>query len=270
MSTSEPRVTRQDRGPVTWLTLNRPEAMNALDPNLLSELDAHVRSVSDDPTVRVVVITATGRAFCAGADLKAILGEKGVLDAARMLGFERQAQATFARVAALAKPTIAALNGITMAGGLELALHCDLVIASSRARIGDGHTNYGLLPGAGGAARLPRVVGPTRAKYLAFTGELLSAEQAMAMGLVVEVVAPDELESRADELSSAIGRRSPSALRLFKQAIDDGLDQPLQSAMRLELLATAEHLHSGDVDEGLRAFAEKREPRFTITEENHD
>ncbi|UUZ59527.1 enoyl-CoA hydratase/isomerase family protein [Nocardioides sp. B-3] len=105
---------------------------------------------------------------------------------------------------------------------LELALHCDLVIASSRAGIGDGHMNYGLLPGAGGAARLPRVIGPTRAKYLAFTGELLSAEQAMTMGLVVEVVAPDELQTRAEELSLAIARRSPSALRLFKQAIDDG------------------------------------------------
>ncbi|PRZ43950.1 short chain enoyl-CoA hydratase [Antricoccus suffuscus] len=270
MSGAEPMVTRQDRGPVTWLTLNRPDAMNALDTNLLGELDVHARSVADDPAVRVVVITATGRAFCAGADLKAVLGAGDTLDPARMLGFERQAQATFARVAALPKPTIAALNGITMAGGLELALHCDLVIASSQARIGDGHTNYGLLPGAGGAARLPRVIGPTRAKYLAFTGELLAAEQAMSMGLVVEVVPPDELEPRVEKLSQAIARRSPSALRLFKQVIDDGLDQPLPSAMRLELLATAEHLHSGDVDEGLRAFAEKREPRFTTTEANHE
>ncbi|UUZ59528.1 enoyl-CoA hydratase/isomerase family protein [Nocardioides sp. B-3] len=110
-------VIRQDHGPVTRLILNRPDAMNALDPDLLGELDVHVRSVADDPTVRVVVITATGRAFCAGADLKAVLGAEGVLDAARMLGFERQARATFARVAALTKPTIAVLNGITMAGG---------------------------------------------------------------------------------------------------------------------------------------------------------
>lgn len=270
MRGAEPMVAREDRGPVAWLTLNRPESMNALNRNLLAELDAHVGSLADDPTVRVVVITATGRAFCAGADLKAILGSGATVDPKAMLDFERQAQATFARVASLAKPTIAVLNGITMAGGLELALHCDLVIASSRARIGDGHTNYGLLPGAGGAARLPRVIGPTRAKYLAFTGDLLSAEQAMSMGLVVEVVAPDELHSRAAELSSTIAKRSPSALRLFKQAIDDGLDQPLRSAMRLELLATAEHLHSGDVDEGLRAFAEKREPNFSTSEENHD
>lgn len=271
MSTvTRPYVTRDDRDGVAWLTLDRPDAMNALAPAVLSELDGHVRAIEDDPTVRVVVVTGTGRAFCAGADLKAILGPQGALDPVRLLAFERQAQTTFGRLAALPKPTIAALNGITMAGGLELALHCDLVIASSRAKIGDGHTNYGLLPGAGGAARLPRVIGPTRAKYLAFTGELLSAEQALAMGLVVEVAAPDELAGRAEQLASTIAQRSSSALRLFKQAIDDGLDQPLPSALRLELLVTAEHLLSGDVEEGLRAFAEKRTPRFVTTEENHD
>ena len=255
-------VLRQDRGPVTTLTLSRPERMNALGSDLLTELDEHVAAVARDPEVRVLVVTATGRAFCAGADLKEILGPDGHLDVPRMLLFERQAQATFARLAAVPKPVIAGLNGVTMAGGLELALHCDVVIASSNARIGDGHINYGLLPGAGGASRLPRVVGPTRAKYLAFTGELLTAEQAMEMGLVHEVVAADQLDDRAQELAATIARRSPSALRLFKQVIDDGLDQPLGSALRLELLATAEHLHSGDVEEGLRAFASKREPVF--------
>lgn len=270
MTAAQPAVLREDRGPVTWLTLNRPDAMNALDPQLLNEFDSHVRAVGDDPSVRVVVITANGRAFCAGADLKAVLGTRGDLDPARLLDFEQRAQATFARLADLPKPTIAALNGVTMAGGLELALHCDLVVASSRARIGDGHTNYGLLPGAGGAARLPRVIGPTRAKYLAFTGELISAEQALTMGLVVEVLPPEKFRSRIESLSSAIAVRSPSALRLFKQTIDDGLNQPLQSALRLELLATAAHLHTGDVEEGLRAFTEKRAPRFTTSEENDD
>lgn len=267
---AEPVVIRHDQGAVAWLTLNRPDAMNALGTGMLAELDDHIRSVAADPEVRALVITATGRAFCAGADLVEVLGESGALDTQRLLSFERQAQRTFAALADLPKPTIAAVNGITMAGGLELALHCDIVIASSRAKIGDGHTNYGLLPGAGGAARLPRVIGPTRAKYLAFTGALLTAEQALSMGLVVEVVEPEQLESRTVELSESIAKRSPSALRLFKQVIDDGLDQPLPSALRLELLATAEHLHSGDVDEGLRAFAEKREPRFATTKEKND
>lgn len=270
MSDAEPAVRREDRGSVACLALNRPDAMNALSTGMLAELDAHIRSVAADPEIRVVVVTATGRAFCAGADLIEVLGSAGALDTHRMLSFERQAQATFAALAGLGKPTIAALNGVTMAGGLELALHCDIVIASSRAKIGDGHTNYGLLPGAGGAARLPRVIGPTRAKYLAFTGALITAAQALSMGLVVEVVEPEHLESRTLELADAIAKRSPSALRLFKQVIDDGLDQPLPSALRLELLATAEHLHSGDVDEGLWAFAEKREPRFITKKENDD
>ena len=270
MSTPSPTVTREvtaavtrsDDGPVTWLTLTRPEAMNALSDQVAAELDAHLAGIETDRDVRVVVVTATGRAFCAGADLKEVLGSDGQLDPRRLLDFEARLAAVFGRVAALPKPVIAALNGITMAGGLELALHCDLVVASSEARIGDGHINYGLLPGAGGAARLPRVVGATRAKYLAFTGALLSADQAQAIGIVNEVVAPDQLAARTQELAASSARRSPSALRLFKQAIDDGLDQPLETALRLERLVTAEHLLSGDVQEGLRAFGEKREPVF--------
>lgn len=258
-------VTRVDKGPAAWLTLNRPEAMNALSDRVLADLDTHVEDIEDDPDVRVVVVTATGRAFCAGADLKEIVGPDGQVDPVRLLAFEKRAADAFARLAALPKPVIAALNGVTMAGGLEVALHCDLVVASADARLGDGHINYGLLPGAGGAARLPRVVGPTRAKYLAFTGALLAADDARAMGLVNEVVPADHLVPRTEELAATLATRSPSALRLFKQAIDDGLDQPLASALRLERLATAEHLHSGDVEEGLRAFAEKRAPRFEPT-----
>jgi enoyl-CoA hydratase/carnithine racemase len=258
-------VTRIDKGPVAWLSLNRAEAMNALSERVLDALAAHLADIEDERDVRVVVVTATGRAFCAGADLKEVLGPDGKVDPARLLAFEKGAAETFAMLASLPKPVIAALNGITMAGGLELALHCDLVVASADARLGDGHINYGLLPGAGGAARLPRVVGPTRAKYLAFTGELVTAKEAQAMGLVNEVVPADQLVTRAEELATTIARRSPSALRLFKQAIDDGLDQPLASALRLERLVTAEHLHSGDVDEGLRAFAEKRAPLFETT-----
>lgn len=256
-------VLRSDKGAVTWLTLNRPDAMNALNLGLIQALDEHLDDIANDPSVRVVVIASTGHAFCAGADLKEILGPDGSVDPPRLLSFEKRGSEVFGRLAGLPKPVIAALNGTTMAGGLELALHCDLVVASSKAKIGDGHTNYGLLPGAGGAARLPRVIGPTRAKYLAFTGILLAADEARAMGLVNEVVPAEDLIGRVDELASTIAKRSPSALRLFKQAIDDGLDQPLPSALRLERLVTAEHLHSGDVQEGLLAFAEKREPRFT-------
>jgi enoyl-CoA hydratase/carnithine racemase len=255
-------VLRRDDGAVTWLTLNRPDALNALSPDLLDHLDGHVRDLERDDTVRAVVVSATGRAFCAGADLTALTGPDGELDPSRLLAFIRRAGAVFGRLAALPTPVIAAVNGIALAGGLELVLHCDLVVASESARLGDGHINYGLLPGAGGAARLPRVIGPTRAKYLAFTGELLPAAECRAMGLVNEVVPAERLADRVSELAGKLATRSPSALRLFKRAIDDGLEQPLPTALRLEHLATAEHLHSGDVQEGLAAFQAKRAPNF--------
>lgn len=244
------------------VVLNRPEVLNALNRPLLDGLNQHLDAIEAAPDVRVVVIGAVGRAFSAGADLKEVLGSDGRVDPTRLLSFESAAANTFARLAALPVPVIAEVNGTTMAGGLELMLHCDLVVASATARFGDGHINFGLLPGAGGAARLPRVIGPTRAKYLAFTGAMIDAVDARAMGLVNEVVEPDQLDSRTAELASAVAQRSASALRLFKQAIDDGLDQPLPSAMRLERFVMAEHLHSGDVDEGLRAFTEKRAPQF--------
>lgn len=259
---TEMPVLREDSGPVVRLILNRPEVLNALNRPMLDALNQHLADIESTENVRAVIVAAAGRAFSAGADLKEVLGSDGGVAARRLLSFERSAAETFGRLAALPVPVIAEVNGTAMAGGLELMLHCDLVVASSSSRIGDGHINYGLLPGAGGAARLPRVIGPTRAKYLAFTGVLMAAVDAQAMGLVNEVVDPDQLESRTAELASAIAQRSPSSLRLFKQAIDDGPDQPLPSAMRLERLVMSEHLHSGDVDEGLRAFVEKRTPDF--------
>ncbi|OLT41649.1 hypothetical protein BJF85_04250 [Saccharomonospora sp. CUA-673] len=259
-------VLREDHDAVAWITLNRPDAMNALNRDLIADLGGVADDIAHDETVRAVVITATGRAFCAGADLKGLLTPDGELEPEQLLQFEREAARIFGRLAALPKPVIAAVNGTALAGGIELVLHCDIVLASEEAQMGDGHINYGLLPGGGGASRLSRVVGPTRSKYLAFTGMLLSAAQCQPMGLVNEVVPADQLAQRAGELATQIATRSPSALRLFKQAIDDGLQQPLATALRLEHLVTAEHLHSGDVNEGLAAFREKRTPRFGSAE----
>lgn len=236
--------------------------MNALNTPLIEELNSRIDDIEADPKIRVTIITGTAGAFCAGADLKEITNHDGGVDPEKLLAFVRQAGAVLDRIAALKMPVIAAVNGTAAAGGLELALACDLVIAAESARLGDAHSNYGLLPGAGGAARLARVVGPTVAKYLAFTGDLFPAKALMPFGLVNEVVADARLDARVGALAAQLAAKSRAGLARMKILIDDGLQQPLPTALRLEQQAIAAHVHSGDVQEGLAAFREKREPRY--------
>src|SRR3990172_2107434 len=171
------------RGGAAWITLNRPEALNAISPAMIRELGQALDRAEDAPGRRAVVLGARGRAFCAGADLKA-LKEAGE-DNARFLD---DVLAIMNRLERFRLPVIAAVNGMALAGGvgggLELLLCCDLVIAAQSAKIGDAHANYGLLPGGGGSVRLPRKIGPTRAKYLMFTGEFVPAADLVAAGLV--------------------------------------------------------------------------------------
>lgn len=256
-------VVSEHSGPVAWLRMNRPDAMNSLNNELLDQLNAALDSVENDPSVHVVVLTGTARAFCAGADLKEIAADDGSIDADKLLTFVDHAAATIQRFPALTKPVIAAINGLALAGGMELMMACDLVIAAQGARIGDAHSNYGLLPGGGGAARLARLAGPLVAKYLAFTGDFLPASELLPLGLVNEVVPDDELHSRAEQLAQRIASKSASGLSHMKRLIDEGLDQPLANALRMEQDALAVHVHSDDLREGLNAFREKRHPHFT-------
>jgi enoyl-CoA hydratase/carnithine racemase len=161
------------------------------------------------------------------------------------------------------RPVIAAVNGLAMAGGLELLLCCDLVIAARSAKLGDAHANFGLLPGGGSSVRLPRKIGPTRAKYLLFTGESVPAEELVAAGLVNEVVEDADLMAATRRLVAKLAVKSPLVLRRMKALVDDGLEQPSAQALRLELLASEVHAQSADLKEGLAAFVEKRQPRFT-------
>lgn len=246
-----------------WLTLNRPGTMNALSEALCDELCDAVARIERDRDVRVVVLTGAGRAFCAGADLK------GVFEGSNAAGTEDPLNAFLDRVAgmidrlrALPKPTIAALNGLTMAGGLELAMACDLIVAAESARIGDAHANFGVFPGAGGAAVLPRRIGPTAAKYLLFTGDTLPAAELVPLGLVNRVVPDAELAAEVDKLAARIAAKSPLVLRRMKQAVADGLEQPQATALRLERLVLDAHRHSHDIREGLAAFVGKRKPEF--------
>lgn len=244
-----------------WIYLNRPEDMNSLSKTLVEELLYVFQEVEQDESIRVIVLSGKGKAFCAGADLKELLGDlekepdrqKGMLDLAGDL-FERLNQ--------LSKPLIAALNGITLAGGLEIAMTADIVIASEKAKIGDAHANFGVLPGGGGAVRLPRKIGLNRAKYLLFTGDFISAQEMKDYGLVHEVVPAEQLMNVVQEVADKISAKSPLVLREMKRLAADGLEQPLEIALRQELLALKNHTRSYDFQEGISAFVDKRIPNF--------
>lgn len=246
-------------GPAGWIRLNRPEVLNALDTELVVELDKALTRFENDSAVRVIVITGTGRAFCAGGDLTSFSPD--AQDSVHT--FLEQAAASLEHIPRIEKPVIAALNGVTAAGGLEIAMACDLVVAARSARIGDAHANFGLLPGAGGAVRLARAVGPARAKYLSFTGQLFPAEFFLSWGLVNEVVDDEELGKRVQDLAETIAEKSPLVLAGAKHLIDESFDQSLDAGLRAERVAMYAHMHTHDMREGLAAFAEKRTPRYT-------
>jgi len=255
---------RDSRGEsAVWLVLNRPDVMNALSPDLLDALEEALDELQADPAVRAVVVTGAGRAFCAGADLAFALdslSQSSNGDA--LLAFVERAAAVLDQLAAFPKPVVAAVNGLALAGGLELVLCCDLVVAAESAQLGDAHANYGLLPGAGGAARLARRIGTNRAKQLLFTGELVPAASLVEAGLVNAVVPDGELEAAVSALADAMCRKSPLSLSAMKRLVAEGADLPLDAALRLEIEALERHLASHDVREGLAAFREKRKPRF--------
>jgi len=253
-------VLSEVRDGAMWITLNRPEALNAITPDVVSGIDAAIERAASDDTVKAVVLTGTGRAFCAGADLKFVRNQIG--GEAAVSGFLDSILVMMERLETCPRPVVAALNGMALAGGLELVLCCDLVIAARSAKIGDAHANYGLLPGGGGSVRLPRKIGPTRAKYLLYTGEFVPAADLVAAGLVNEVVDDVELTAAVERLVAKLAPKSPLVLRRMKALVDDGLQQPSATALRLELLASEVHAHSHDMKEGLAAFEEKRKPRF--------
>lgn len=245
-------------GGVGWVVLDRPEAMNSLDRDTVKAIDAQVGAWAVDPEARVLVVTARGRAFCAGADLmQAGLaqppGEKDLLDLIVDM---------FGKLRAFPKPVIAAVNGLALAGGLEIVMCCDIVIASDAAKFGDAHSNFGVFPGGGGAAILPRKIPPNVANYLLFTGDSISAAEARFHGLVNEIVAPDQLEPRARELAARLAKKSPLVLAGMKRVASTTADKSAADALAQELLECRDHGRSWDITEGLAAFREKREPQF--------
>ena len=247
-------------GPVARLTLNRPKAMNSLNRVLMAELDRRLAEIAANDELRVLVITGAGAAFCAGADLKEVLagqklgpGEADFLD---------RANDVYGRLRNFRKPVIAALNGVTMAGGLELAMCADLVVAAESATIADAHANFGVYPGAGGAAVLPRLIPLNMAMYLLFTGKSLSAADMKACGLVCEVHPDEALADAALALAKQIARKSPVALSRMKAVARASADKTRDDALLHEQVMLRQHMRSFDFHEGLQAFAEKRAPQF--------
>ena len=244
-------------GSTMEITLNRPEALNALTLGMIEGIDAALDEAQAAAT-HVIVITGSGRAFCAGMDVSAMGQEPG--DSLPALA---QLQALLTRLAEFPTPVIAKVNGVAMGGGTELILAADFAIAADSARIGDGHTNIGVIPGGGGATILPRRVPLSIAKYVVYTGARLTAEQWRQYGLLAEVVPAENLDARVAEIGQLLAAKSPLGLATIKKLMADsaGDTDPAVSLSR-ELEANRNYSMSYDMAEGLQAFAEKRAPRF--------
>jgi enoyl-CoA hydratase len=244
--------------------LNRPEKLNAIDWAMVRELDGVLDAVVADPSVRCVLVTGVGRAFSAGGDLEGYLTLQR--DPVAFPQFVEDLHTTFGRLRRLPVPAIALVNGVAVAGGLELLLNCDFAIAARSARIGDGHLNFGQMGGGGSLTLLPRAIGRERAAELIFTGRLLDADEAAAWGLVNRVVADDALEATGLELASEIATKSPLGVANAKEVLQTvwAGNGPESDGLRYERERNDEYcLTSEDAREGLQAFAEKRPPRFT-------
>lgn len=251
------------RGPAIWLRLNRPAVMNAFDPLMVEEID-HVLNLADtDDSVRALVLTGQGRAFCAGGDLAFVQRSASGKPHDERSKFLERLNQVLHRLEHLPVPVIAAVNGIALAGGLELILCCDLVVAAESAKIGDGHATYGFVPGGGASVRLPRKIGVNRANELFFTGEHRPAAWFKEAGLVNAVVPAERLAEAVEALVQSIAAKSPLTLRRMKRLVQDGLEQPVETAIRLEHMMGDLHWTSDDMKEGVAAFIEKRPPRYT-------
>ncbi|MEK5484969.1 MULTISPECIES: enoyl-CoA hydratase [unclassified Lysinibacillus] len=247
-------------GSIGLITLTRPEAANAMSVQLLRELSDMLDQINGDPAVRVVLLTGAGeKAFCAGADLKERKGmaDRQVKQIVQLIG------ATVAKVETLAQPVIAVLNGVAFGGGLELALACDLRIAATHAKLGLTETSLGIIPGAGGTQRLPRLIGLGKAKELIYTARRLSAAEAKDYGIVEYVYEEHEVMEKAQQLALEMAKNAPLSLVQAKVAINQGVEVDLATGLKIESLAYSALIPTEDRLEGLLAFQEKRAPQYS-------
>lgn len=254
---SEHIILRRE-GAVAYITISREDALNALNKDVLAGLSEAFDAFEQDEGIIVVVITGAGeKAFAAGADVREIK------DAGRgRTAFITEGQGTLSRIRRSNKVVIAAINGYALGGGCELALMCDLRVASENARFSLPEANLGVMAGYGATQLLPRLIGPGKAKYMMFTGDMIDAAEALRIGLVEKVSPPERLMEEVGALAQKIASKGPLSVKGSKQAIDIGLDLPLDEALKLELRIYDAVANSEDAEGGLSAFLEKRKPVF--------
>ena len=246
-------VTLEQKGPVGVITMNRPEALNALNDQVLQDLDQVLDQVEENEEILVAVITGAGRSFVAGADI----GQMSTLTAAEGKKFGALGNRIFLKLENLSKPTIAAVNGFALGGGCELSMACDIRVASEKAKFGQPEVGLGITPGFGGTQRLPRIVGAANAMELILTAKTINAAQAKEIGLVSHVYAPEELMDKAMELANAIAANAQVAVRQSKAAIRRGLQTDMTTGAAYESEAFGLCFATEDQKDAMKAFLNK-------------
>ena len=250
----------EKRNGISYVTINRPEKLNALSPAIMEELDECFQGIAKDAEVRAVILTGAGeKAFVGGADIR-VLAEQTPVEGQAL---SRRGQEILSFIERLGKPVIAALNGYALGGGCELALACTLRIASENARLGQPEVKLGLMCGYGGSQRLPRLVGKGRGLELLLTGEAVSAAEAYRIGLVNQVVPAAELMAAAERMAQKIMANAPLAVKFTLEAVNHGLEMPEAEGQLLEATLFGLCCTTSDMKEGTRAFLEKRPARFS-------
>ena len=246
-------------GAVAQVTIDRQEALNALNDQVLAGLEGAFLTLGRHPEVRAVIVTGSGKAFVAGADIKAMAGMTPV----EAQAFSQRGQRIFNLLEDFKTPVIAAVNGFALGGGLELAMACDIRIASETAKAGLPEVGLGVVPGFGGTQRLARIIGRSSAKYLLFTGEIITAARALELRLFNEVHPADTMLGRCWDIARAIATRAPLAVSYCKKAVNVGTDGPLSHGLAFEAELFSQTFASADQKEGMQAFFEKRPAQFT-------
>ncbi len=250
------KVNKQDK--IVTIEISRPEALNALNRDLLLELESCIAHLEEDKTNRVVILTGTGKAFVAGADIAAMKE----YDYEKAYEFGGVGQVVFTNIERSHLVIIAAINGFALGGGLELALACDIRVASKNAKLGLPEVGLGLIPGFGGTQRLPRLIGAGLAKEIIFTADMITTEEAYRIGLVNKLVEPADLLTTANAIATSICTRGSHAVREAKRVIWEGLETTQDEGMKLEQKAFGNIFNDKETSEGLSAFLEKRKPNF--------
>jgi len=243
---------------VASLSFNRPDKLNALNREMAGELRQAVEEIVQDPSVRVLVLSGQGRSFMAGADITNFVG----MDPLAARGFAQRAHAVLSRLESLEIPVIAAVHGYALGGGLEIALACDFIYAAAGTKFGLPEITLGFIPGVGGTQRLARLVGRSITKEIIMTGRFLEAEEARTFGLVARVFPEETLLEETEKIAQTLAKKGRMALKAAKQAVDRGADIDLATGCSLEIDLFALCFASPDVQEGVRAFLEKRQPVF--------